>query len=200
MSTPRYSVKLESKVLTRARKILGLLLLLSAVLIIAGIHQGIVSKDFDKVFIQPFRQFAADLDKATQPIPTLAPLPTLSPTPASLPAKQTVPAQKPAVKQTQPVVSSCIRKNIREGEFASNKCYSQQDYEDLEYYLSRFSSAVFSKDSAESSMRITCNCRVQQECDFFKDSCERDKQKKSQAESDINKYRGIIQGIIAKGQ
>jgi len=58
----------------------------------------------------------------------------------------------------------------------------------------------FSLSGAESSMRITCNCRVQQECDFFKDSCERDKQQKSQAETDINKYRGIIQGIIAKGK
>lgn len=200
MATPRYSVGLGTKVLSRARKILGVLLLLSVVLVIAGVHQGVVSGDFDKVFIQPFRQFAADLNKASQPIPTLPPLVTPSPIPTSLPVRQTAPAPKPAIKQAQPVVTNCTRKNIREGEFASNKCYSQQDFDDLNYYLNRYNSAVFDRDGAESSMRITCNCRVQQECDFFKDSCERDKQKKSQAESDINKYRGIVQGIIAKGQ
>lgn len=201
MSTPRYSVGLTSKVLTRARKILGFLLLLLVVLIVAGIHQGVVSKDFDKVFIQPFRQFAVDLEQAAEPAPTLTPLSTPLHIPTATPLKQVVSTPKPVVKQQiQPIVTNCIRLNIREGEFASNKCYSQQDYDDLEYYLQRFSSAQFNLDTAESSMRITCNCRVQQECDFFKDSCERDTQQKSQAESDISKYRGTIQSIIAKGK
>jgi len=95
--------------------------------------------------------------------------------------------------------SECYRKNIREGEFASNKCYSKKDYEDLEYYLQRFNSAVFDKNSAEGTIKITCNCRVPQECEFFKESCTETQQKKAQAEADINKYRNIIQEIIAKG-
>lgn len=85
MATPRYSVGLGTKVLSRARKILGSLFLLSVVLIIAGVHQGVVSGEFDKVFIQPFKQFAADLEKASIPVPTLAPLPVLSPAPSLSP-------------------------------------------------------------------------------------------------------------------
>lgn len=69
MSTRRYSISLGSKVLSRARKILGFLLLLVVILTIAGIHQGVVSKDFDKMLVQPFRQFATDLEKATEPTP-----------------------------------------------------------------------------------------------------------------------------------
>lgn len=102
------------------------------------------------------------------------------------------PTQKPvSTTYTQP---ACNRYTIREGEFASNKCYTQKDYDDLTYYAQRFDSAVFSNNAAISSMRITCNGS-----EFFKSSCERDQAKKKQAEEDMNKYRGIIQGIIAKG-
>lgn len=193
-----FKLGLGSKTLSRARLVLGFLLLLFMLLAIAGIHQGVASGDFDRVFLKPFREFAADLDKAVKPVPapTFSPLPSVSAVATPAPVKRIAPVVQPA----PPVVSNCIRKNIREGEFASNKCYTQVDFEDLNYYLDRFNSAVFSLDSAESSMRITCSCRVQQECDFFKDSCEKDKQQKSQAEADINKYRGIIQGIIAKGR
>ena len=193
-----YKISLEPKTLKRASFILGFLLLLLITLVIATVHQAVASGDFDKIFLKPFRQFAADFEAVVNPTPTpaLPPLPTSTPSPTPLPIKKSV----PVFRQTQPIYSNCIRKNIREGEFASNKCYSQQDYEDLEYYLGRYSSAQFDLSGAEGSMRISCNCRVQQECDFFKDSCERDKQEKSQAEADINKYRGIIQGIIAKGK
>lgn len=94
-----------------------------------------------------------------------------------------------------PVAPSCTTFNIREGEFSSNKCYSQKDYDDLMYYLQRFNSAVFSYNGAIASMNITCSGS-----DFFKDSCERDKKQKEQAESDMNNYRGTIQGIIARGK
>lgn len=185
-------IGLGPKILSRARLILGSLLLLLTVVTIAGVHQGVTSGDFDKVLLKPFREFAADFEKATQPSPT----PTPTPRPSTTPSPSPAPVKKSApVQQTQPVVSNCIRRNIREGEFAGNKCYSQQDYEDLEYYLQRYNSAVFSLDGAEASMRITCSGS-----DFFKDSCERDKQQKSQAEADIQKYKGIIQGIIAKGR
>jgi hypothetical protein len=94
----------------------------------------------------------------------------------------------------KPVVPSCQRYTIREGEFASNKCYSSKDYSDLIYYLGRFNDAAFSFNGAQSSMQITCNGS-----EFFKNSCESDKQQKSKAETDINNYRGIINGIIARG-
>lgn len=194
MATPRYSVGLGTKVLSRARKILGSLLLLSVLLIIAGVHQGVVSGEFDKVFIQPFRQFAADLEKVSvPPDPTLAPLPTASPAATPLPVKKTTPITQPVVK-TQPAVSNCIRKNIREGEFASNKCYSQQDYEDLSYYLSRYSSAVSSVSFYETKVNISCSNN-----NFFK-TCEQDKKDQQANLDNIPRYRSIIQGIIAKGQ
>lgn len=199
MSTPRYSVGLTSKVLTRARKILGCLLLLLVVFIIAGIHQGVVSKDFDKVFIQPFRQFAVDLEKAAEPAPTLTPLSTPLPIPTATPLKQVVSTPKPVVKQQiQPIVTNCIRLNIREGEFASNKCYPQQDYEDLQYYLGRYSDAKFNLRSAEGFLKIDCGAA--QTFEVKKADCEKDQQDKTAAETDINKYRNIIQGIIAKGR
>lgn len=192
-----YKIGLGPKILSRARLILGSLLVVFTVFSVAGVHQGVTSGDFERILLKPFREFAADFEKALQPSPTPTPMPkpNPTPTPTPTPVKKSSPVQK-----TQPVYSSCIRKNIREGEFASNKCYSQADYEDLNYYLQRYESAKFSLSSAESSMRITCNCRVPQECEFFKDSCERDKQQKSQAEADINNYRSIIQGIIAKGR
>jgi len=90
---------------------------------------------------------------------------------------------------------SCIQYPIREGEFASNKCYSQQDYNDLIYYLQQFNNSAFSFNGAVASMEITCSGS-----DFFKDSCERDKQRKQQAEQDMNQYRAEINAIIAKGQ
>ena len=193
-----YKIGLGPKILSRARSILGSLLLLLTVVVIAGLHQGVTSGDFDRVLLRPFWEFAVDFEEVTQPFPT----PTFLQTPSEIPSPTAAPVEisVPEVQQNQPVYSNCVRANIREGEFASNKCYSQADYEDLKYYLQRYDSAKFSLSGAESSMRITCNCRVQQECDFFKDSCERDKQQKSQAEADINNYRGIIQGIIAKGK
>lgn len=199
LSESPYKIGLGPKILNRAKLILGSLLFIFTIVTIAAVYQGVTSGDFDRVLLKPFREFASDFEKATtpKPIPIAIPVatsPTIlqsaSPSPTTQPVKKYAPVQ-----QSQPVISNCIRRNIREGEFASNKCYSREDYDDLEYYLQRFNSAVFSLEGAEASMRITCSGS-----DFFKDSCERDKQQKSQAESDISKYRGIIQGIIAKGK
>lgn len=97
-----------------------------------------------------------------------------------------------------PKLSNCIRVNIREGEFASNKCYSQQDYDDLQYYLVRYSDAKFDLSSAEGFMKIDCGAAKTFE--VKKNDCEEDQRNKATAERDINKYRGIIQGIITKGK
>lgn len=96
---------------------------------------------------------------------------------------------------TAPVAPSCTYLNIREGEFASNKCYSKKDYDDLNYYLQRYNSAVFTYNGAISSMNITCNGS-----DFFKDKCEQDKEEKEEAEKSMSEYKGIIKDIISRGK
>ncbi|OGE26692.1 hypothetical protein A3C26_01000 [Candidatus Daviesbacteria bacterium RIFCSPHIGHO2_02_FULL_39_12] len=191
-----YKIGLRPKILSRARLILGSLLLLLTVVTIAGVHQGVTSGDFDRVLLKPFREFAAGFEKATQPSPT----PTPTPKPRTTPSPTAAPVKKsaPAVQQTQPVYSNCIRKNIREGEFASNKCYSQQDYEDLQYYLGRYETAKLNLSSAEGFLKIDCGAA--QTFEVKKADCEKDKQDKAAAEAEVNNYRGIIQGIIAKGK
>lgn len=198
-----YKIGLGSKILFRGKVIFGSLVGFVLVTVILGLQVGIVSGDFEKTFTQPWNQFKTNFVKTmleseeSSLTPTPLSLPTLIPTEPPSP----IPTQKPptVVRQVQPQAPACTRLNIREGEFAGNKCYSSQDYEDLNYYLTRYSNAQFNLGAAEGTIRITCNCRVQQECDFFKDSCEEARQKKSQTEADISKYKGIIQGIIAKG-
>ncbi len=195
MSTPhnKYRIGLDSKVLHRARIIFSALLVILLISTLAGIHQGVQSGDFDRIFIAPFRQFSADLQKAMEPTPT--PTPLILPSPSFTPKPTVKATSAPVVKQSKPVVvSNCIQKNIREGEFASNKCYSQADYEDLNYYLNQYNSAVSSVSFYETKVRITCGNN-----DFHK-TCEQDK-KDQQANSDnIPRYRSIIQGIIARGK
>lgn len=192
---PRYKVSLDPKVHLRSRIIFGILTALFLISGCAGIYAGVKTGKFESLVTKPLQNFWSDATKAE---PTPSPLELPSPT--STPSLTPTPAQKAAPVVYATPVASCTNKNIREGEFASNKCYSQKDYDDLEYYLNRFNSAVFNKEAAESSMRITCDCSRQSSCDFFKDSCDRDKQKLSQAESDIQKYRATIQGIIARGK
>lgn len=181
LSDSPYKIGLGPKILSRARLILGSLLLLLTVVTIAGIHQGVTSGDFDRVLLKP-----------SSPTPTPTPKPSITPSPTAAPVKKSA----PAVQQNQPVYTNCIRKNIREGEFASNKCYAPQDYEDLEYYLGRYNSAVFERDSQESFIGVTCPGMS----DMFKKSCEEHKQKKAEAEANMANYRNIVQGIIAKGK
>lgn len=192
-----YKVSLDSKVLSKARLVFSILLGLFLLFTLAGIHQGVQSGDFDKVFVAPFRQFSQDLKKATEssPTPSFTPLPSpsLTPTPPPAGGPTQKPVTKPAVKQ-QPVVSNCIQRNIREGEFASNKCYSQAHYEDLNYYLNQYNSAVGSVSFYETKVRITCGNN-----DFHK-TCEQDKKDQQANLDNVSRYRGIIQGIIARGK
>lgn len=197
-----YRTGLGTKVLNKAKFVLGSLLLLFTIFTISAIYQGIVSDDFDKVLVKPFQQLAVDLQKAAEstpaPIPSLMPVPTISNSTSTSSSttkviiNQAVPA--PTVKKTQPIATNCIRMNIREGEFASNKCYSQQDYEDLSYYLNQYNSAVSSVSFYETKVRISCGNN-----DFFK-TCEQDKKEQQTNLDNIPRYRSIIQGIVAKGK
>ncbi len=103
------------------------------------------------------------------------------------------PTAYPTKRQT--TLPTCTNYNIREGEFASNKCYTEQDYDDLFYYLGRFQSTQSQLRGAEASIEITCNGS-----DFFKQSCEKAQADKTAAEADLAKYRSTIQAIIARGK
>lgn len=184
-----YKTGLGSQILSRARLILGSLLLLLTVLTVAGLHQGVTSGDFKKFLSQSFKTLTPT------PAPIFSPPPApASPTPSPAVKKTVPPVQPPAA----PVLSNCIKANIREGEFASNKCYSQQDYEDLNYYLGRYASAKFDLSSAEGFMKIDCGAA--QTFEVKKADCEKDQQDKAAGEAEVAKYRNIIQGIIAKGR
>lgn len=182
---PPYKIGLGSQVLSRAKIILGSLLLIFLIITIAAIHQGVASGDFNKIFLSLLTE------PSLPPSPTL--MPSATPSATLAPIKKPAPVVQPA-QPAQPVYSNCIRKNIREGEFASNKCYLPQDYEDLDYYLNQYNSAVSSVSFYQTKVNISCGNN-----DFFK-TCDQDK-KEQQANSDnIPRYRSIIQGIIAKGK
>lgn len=158
-----------------------------------GIYAGIKTGKFEQMLVNPIKNFLSETTKIEpSPVQVTLPVSTITSTPVTTKTPQPI---KPQV-----YTASCVQKNIREGEFASNKCYSEKDYEDLNYYLQRYDSAVFDKKAAEDSMNITCHCRVAQECDFFKASCEKDKAAQATADGDIAKYKSTILGIIAKGK
>lgn len=185
--TPEISVN-------RAATILPILWLTFIIFLSLVLYLSISSGIFASKFIDPlkknFNSFVASLE--VTPTPSPIPTPTsFIPTPK---------AKVPTVTTKKTVTTTCIQKNIREGEFASNKCYFRANYDDLNYYLARYSSAAFDLSGANGTIKITCNCRVPQECEFFKDSCAEAQAKKSQAEADMNKYRSTIQSIIAKGR
>lgn len=103
----------------------------------------------------------------------------------------------PGIKtqNTKPAAPACQQLKIYEGEFASDKCYSAQDYKDLQYYLQAYNSAIFSYNAAISGMSITCDGS-----EFFKNECEEDQRNKSDAEAKISQYKGTIQSIMARGK
>lgn len=90
LSESPYKIGLGPKILSRARLILGSLLLLLTVVTIAGVHQGVTSGDFDRVLLKPFREFGNAFEKAINPEPT--PIATSSATlqsPTPIPTSQT---------------------------------------------------------------------------------------------------------------
>jgi hypothetical protein len=113
--------------------------------------------------------------------------PTVSPT-----SKSTSTSQKYPIRAEVPA-QTCYKYTIYEGEFKSSKCYTSDDYSALAYYTSKYSSAKFSKESAEDTIKFTCDD------DYFKDSCDAAKKRKKQAESDLAKYTTEINAIISRG-
>jgi len=113
------------------------------------------------------------------------------------PKTETKPAPTHATTQPAPTPAapSCKRMKIYEGKFASDKCYSTQDYNDLSYYLSRYNSMVSQYNSAVSSMRITCNGS-----EFFEDDCKQDKKEKEDASDKMSEYESKIKSIMSRGK
>jgi hypothetical protein len=105
------------------------------------------------------------------------------------------PTTTPAKTNTTPAAPSCLRYNIREGEFASNKCYSQSDYNDLTYYAGQYDSAVFTLNGIKNRMSVTCNGS-----DFFKAQCEQDKKDQVTWEEKVRAYKTALQAVIARGK
>lgn len=91
--------------------------------------------------------------------------------------------------------SDCVQFKIYEGQFASDKCYTNQDATDLKYNLQRYNSAVTEQNIAARGSQITCNGT-----EFFRVQCEEDKQQYDQALKDQEKYKTIINEIIARGK
>ena len=182
-------MKLDSKIQTRSKIIFSVLTLLVFLSLIGTIYAGVKTGKFEQMFISPVRNFFTEAAKE-EPTPTSVILPSITPT--ATPSVTQKPTQ--SVKQTAPAPTNCIRKNIREGEFVSNKCYTETDYEDLNYYLNQYNSAVSSVSFYETKVSISCSNN-----DFFK-TCEQDKKDQQANLDNIPRYRSIIQGIIAKGK
>jgi len=94
----------------------------------------------------------------------------------------------------------CYDLEIDEGEFKSDKCYSWDDYVDLRGYLADLRTAELKLHSAESRIDMTCDCDTEQQCEFFKDSCEDAKEDKADAEDDIDRLEGKIETLISRGK
>lgn len=108
--------------------------------------------------------------------------------------KAPAPVKPTTIKTPAPV--SCTQYKIREGEFASDKCYTKSDYNDLMYYLQRYNSAIFEYNGAANQANVTC----QGFTDEFKKLCEEAKAEMQKAEADKANYANTIRGIIAKGR
>lgn len=100
----------------------------------------------------------------------------------------------------QPVATSkavaCTQFKIREGEFASDKCYIKSDYDDLMYYIQRYNSAISTYNGEAAQANVTCNGSSE----MFKQSCEESKIAMQKAETDKQSYASTIRAIIARGR
>lgn len=95
-----------------------------------------------------------------------------------------------------PAVANCIQYKIREGEFASDKCYVRSDYDDLLYYLQRYSAVASAYNGEAAQANMTCGGQSE----MFKQSCEESKVAMQQYESELQNYANTIKGIIARGR
>ena len=101
--------------------------------------------------------------------------------------------QPQATNPYVPPAATCYTYEIYSGELKSKRCYSYADYQLITDYHSKYQSADWSYDSANSSIDFLC------EDDFFKDSCEDAKKRKDKAADDKEKYLELALAVIARG-
>ena len=92
---------------------------------------------------------------------------------------------------TQPK-AYCIDYKIDSGEFASSRCYSEDDYYKLLDYLANYSQAKAMVTAEKESIDFTCGGWS----DIFKKACEESKVSKKKYESNVEKYRSLILNLI----
>lgn len=91
-----------------------------------------------------------------------------------------------------PPKTYCIDYKIDSGEFASNNCYSEDDYYKLLGYLANYNNAKAMVKAEKDSMDFTCDGWS----DIFKKACEESKASKKKYESNVEKYRSLILNLI----
>lgn len=104
-----------------------------------------------------------------------------------------VQTQKPKTTYQNP---PCIQYLIKEGSFASNKCYSPEDYEDLVFYLNEYRNAQFDYNAAKARAEVTCEGFT----DEFKKICEESKDEMDKEDEKMDEYSEKIKYIISKGE
>lgn len=113
----------------------------------------------------------------------------------SLPSTNTPQSGTTIVTPAKPIVTNCTTYTIYEGPFASAKCYTSSDYQALAYYLGKYQSAEFTKESAQKTIDFVCDGS-----EFFAQNCSNAQAQKAAAESDLANYTAQITTIIARGK
>lgn len=93
-----------------------------------------------------------------------------------------------------PPTPACYTYEIYSGELKSKRCYTDADYKLISDYYSKYQSADWSYDAANSSIKFLCDGS-----DFFKDSCNDAKERKNKAADNKEKYLELGLAIIARG-
>lgn len=108
---------------------------------------------------------------------------------------QGLPSSSTTVATPKVSVPNCTVYAIYEGPFASAKCYTSSDYQALAYYLGKYQSAEFTKQSAQKTIDFVCDGS-----DFFAQNCTNAQAQKASAESDLANYTAQITAILARGK
>ena len=113
----------------------------------------------------------------------------------SVPANQVAPVPSTPKPYTPPR-QTCISFEIYDGELMSKGCYASSDYELIRDYYSKYQSADWAYDGANSRIDFVCE---DPKTDIFRDACEEAKDDKEDAAKDKAKYKELVLSVIARG-
>jgi hypothetical protein len=108
--------------------------------------------------------------------------------------KTVYPASPTPIPTSIPTMS-CKTLTISIPEFASSKCYTTSDYNELSGYISKYNNAVSDRDFIEHKYNIVCNGS-----DFFKDECEETKIELEENRIAIEGYGSAIKAVMNRGK